>query len=263
MEEIKVEVTEEVKEILSRGYVEGCLYFLPKVQLSREEYVSVNKILELSGGKWNRSKKGHIFESEEKAKTMLSVLEKDEIVDSKKTYQFFETPSEIAEQLVELAQIKYIDDMEDENSECYQDVIEPSAGHGAICEKIDQSRCMFRCNEIDPEKCKVLEEKGYPVACIDFLTSDETADRFIMNPPFTRGQDVEHVLHAYSLLREGGRVVSIMAMGIKFNNQKKHKKLREIIEKHGEIIELPPNSFKESGTNVNAVIVVIDKLKIS
>jgi hypothetical protein len=42
--------------------------------LSRDRYVEVNKILELSGGKWNRSKKGHVFESEEKAKEMLRDL---------------------------------------------------------------------------------------------------------------------------------------------------------------------------------------------
>lgn len=262
MNEKRVAISEEVRAILSQGRVEDNAYFLPPIQLDRSTYVEVNKILELSGGKWNRSLKAHLFDSPEKAEAIRGTLETGNVLDQKATYQFFETPKPIAQRMVELANIKYVDydeTNENDNVELLQDVIEPSAGHGAIADEIDQSRCLFRCNEIDHEKCKILEEKGYPVACIDFLESDEQADRFIMNPPFTKGQDADHVLHAYSLLRRGGRLVAIMSASVTFNQQKRYQKIRDLVEESGQIIELPDGAFKESGTNVRTVIVVLDK----
>ena len=34
-------------------------------------------------------------------------------------------------------------------------------------------------------------------------------DRIIMNPPFSDGRDIQHVQHAYNLLRPGGRIGAI------------------------------------------------------
>lgn len=262
MKEIILKITPEVDSVLKQGTIDGNLYFLPSIQLDRKQYVEVNEVLEMLGGKWNRSKKAHVFESEEKAQSLLSAQEKGEVLDQKKTFQFFETPKVVAKQMIELADIRYVDyeeNNEDDNVHLLQDVIEPSAGRGAICEEIDSSRCLFRCTELNSENCKILEDKGYPVFCGDFLKSMEEADRFIMNPPFTKGQDAEHVLHAYSLLRKDGRIVSVMSAGVKFNQQEKYKKIRELIEKNGEIIDLPQDSFKESGTNVNTVLVILNK----
>ena len=50
-----------------------------------------------------------------------------------------------------------------------------------------------------------------------------------------------------------------MASSITFRNNKKSKELRKLIKKDGYVIELPEESFKESGTAVRTVIVVIDK----
>ncbi len=251
MKAINVKITEEVKAILDQGRVEDSMYFLPNIQLSREQYVDVNKILELLGGKWNRSKKAHIFESAEKAQELLTAKEQGEVLDKKKTYQFFETPSEVAEQMVDIADIK-----------TGMAVLEPSAGHGAILEKLPKD-IVLHVIEVDEEKCKVLKEKGYAqTKCGDFLSfAPDFAwiDRIVMNPPFTKGQDAEHILHAFSLLSDIGRLVSVASASVEFNSQKKYKKLRDIIEKHGEIIKLENNSFKESGTNVNTVLVILNK----
>ena len=81
-----------------------------------------------------------------------------------------------------------------------------------------------------------------------------------MNPPFTKGQDATHILHAYNLLNEIGTLVAVASASVEFNSQKKYQKLRELIEKNGKIIKLPQNSFKESGTNVNSVLIVLNKL---
>jgi 16S rRNA G1207 methylase RsmC len=38
---------------------------------------------------------------------------------------------------------------------------------------------------------------------MDFLDyNDETFDKIIANPPFSKSQDVKHILHMYELLNE-------------------------------------------------------------
>jgi hypothetical protein len=250
MKEIKLTISEENKEILKQGRIEQNLYFLPNIQLSREKYVEINKVLELCGGKWNRAKKAHIFESEEKANSIIEAQEKGEVIDKKKTYQFFETPKEVVKQMIELADIK-----------TGMGVLEPSAGHGAICDELSKD-IELTCIEIDRDKCVILFDKGYKkVHEIDFLEyNGNTFERIIMNPPFTKGQDATHILHAYDLLNEIGTLVAVASASVEFNSQKKYQKLRELIEKNGKIIKLPQNSFKESGTNVNSVLIVLNKL---
>lgn len=249
MKEIKLTISEENKEILKQGRIEGNLYFLPSIQLSREKYVEINKVLELCGGKWNRSKKAHIFESEEKANSIIEAQEKGEVVDKKKIYQFFETPKDIVKQMIELADIK-----------TGMNVLEPSAGHGVICDELPKD-IELTCIEIDRDKCEVLFNKGYKkVHKMDFLEYNiNNFERIIMNPPFTKGQDATHILHAYDLLNEIGTLVSVASASVEFNSQKKYKKLRELIEKNGKIIKLENNSFKESGTNVNTILVILNK----
>ena len=46
-----------------------------------------------------------------------------------------------------------------------------------------------------------------------FPTPAPLADRVVMNPPFERYQDRDHVLHALSLLKPGGRLVAITGAG--------------------------------------------------
>jgi len=90
--------------------------------------------------------------------------------------------------------------------------------------------------------------------------SDSGYDRIVMNPPFEKGQDVKHVLHAYSLLKPGGRVVAIMGAGVSFRQDKLYRDFRQTLRALGGTMEkLPPGSFKASGTGVNAVVVTLDK----
>lgn len=85
-------------------------------------------------------------------------------------------------------------------------------------------------------------------------------DAVVMNPPFEKQADIDHVLHAYKMLKPGSRLVSVMAAGITFREDKKAKGLRELINNSGgKIISLPDGAFKESGTMVRTVIVVLPK----
>ena len=89
-------------------------------------------------------------------------------------------------------------------------------------------------------------------------------DRIIMNPPFSDGRDIQHVMHAYSLLRPGGRIVAIMGEGAFFQSNKRAEGFREWLDERGATNEkLPDGSFMDPSLPVNtgvaARMVVIDK----
>jgi hypothetical protein len=89
-------------------------------------------------------------------------------------------------------------------------------------------------------------------------------DRIIMNPPFSKRRDAEHVRHAYELLRPGGRIVAIMGEGVFFGSDAKAQEFREWLESVGGTSEkLEAGSFMDASlpvnTGVNARMVVIDK----
>jgi 16S rRNA G1207 methylase RsmC len=113
-----------------------------------------------------------------------------------------------------------------------------------------------------PANAKYLREEGYQVEEADFMTVPQRQDfdRVLMNPPFSKGQDVKHVTHALGFLKPGGRLVAIMGAGVTFRQDKRTTDFRELVQSMGGTIEpLPEGSFKSSGTMVNTVIVVIDK----
>ncbi|WP_260675334.1 PLxRFG domain-containing protein [Comamonas aquatica] len=89
-------------------------------------------------------------------------------------------------------------------------------------------------------------------------------DRIIMNPPFSDGRDIQHVQHAYNLLRPGGRIVAIMGEGAFFQSNKRAEGFRVWLESVGGTTEkLPDGSFMDPSLPVNtgvaARMVVIDK----
>jgi len=82
-----------------------------------------------------------------------------------------------------------------------------------------------------------------------------------MNPPFSREQDVAHVLHAYEkFLAKRGILVAIMSAGVRFRQTARTKALRKLVEDGaGTMVDLPDKSFQESGTNVRSVMVTLVK----
>lgn len=89
-------------------------------------------------------------------------------------------------------------------------------------------------------------------------------DRIVMNPPFSKGRDILHVQHAYSLLKPGGRLVAIMGEGAFFRSNNDAEGFRAWLDDLGATSErLPENSFMDAelpvNTAVNARMVVIDK----
>lgn len=177
-----------------------------------------------------------------------NIIEIKEEIFVPKCYGYFPTPPEVVQRLIDNA------DLEEGMK-----ILEPSAGQGNILEFLKEYDVIV--GELYSGNRTILEEKGYSVLFDDFMeySEYEKYDRIIMNPPFAKQEDIDHVMHAYKMLKKGGRLVSVMATSIQFRDNKKSKKLRELIESNGYFDELPEESFKESGTGVRTVIVVIDK----
>lgn len=234
-------------------------------QLDRKLYTRVNDVLTEIGGKWNRAAKGHIFPTNEgqTRERLDGVILSGEIAPLRKN-GFFPTPTILAATMATQARLKQ-----------GQRILEPSAGSGSLVDAIlstlgtPRIDTTIRVLEFNVELAQKLADKynDQPTVFVnptDFLAWRLDAgvyayDRIIMNPPFENRADAKHVLHAYSLLKPGGRLVSIMASAVNFRRESEYQQVRELIEAHGTIEDLPAGTFKESGTMVGTVIVSIDK----
>lgn len=166
---------------------------------------------------------------------------------------FFPTPYELVELMINEA------DIQDGHT-----ILEPSAGKGNIVDGILDhfgDRVTVDCLEIQPALRDILGLKGYNVIGRDFTDHNGRTDydRVLMNPPFENKQDQIHVERAYGRLRVGGRLVAIMSTGWTFSTQKNDQRFKAWVESVGWWQPLPENSFAESGTGVNTVLVVLDK----
>lgn len=244
-----MKIKDEILKILMNCQIEDTMVFLPKETLDRKTYMAVNDVLTSLGGKWDRKTKSHVF-PENPTDVFEECLTEGEYSSTKeqnKIYQFFKTPQKIVEKMIEHLDLKN-----------EHDVLEPSAGDGAIAEFIPDKNKLV-CIELNPERAKILKDKGFNVIEQDFLQHDKLYDRIIMNPPFTKLQDVKHVFHAFSLLKEGGKLVSIVSESPFFRSGDLCEKFRELIDMQGKSFVLDEGSFKESGTMVRTRIVVLEK----
>ena len=91
---MKKVIPSEVLDVLKQSQCEGNQLHLPR-QLSRDIYVQTAKIIELLGGKWNRSFGAHVFEGDCAERVDEAVMA-GEVTDFQKLYQFYETPPELA-----------------------------------------------------------------------------------------------------------------------------------------------------------------------
>ena len=243
-----MKIKEDILKILDKCTIEGDTVFLPNEQLDRKTYTDVNKCLESIGGKWNKKAKGHVFD-EDPTELFDNLILTGETVDLKKEYQYFPTPSDIAKSLVEMAEIKDNDI-----------ILEPSAGQGVIADLIPKENIKLVI-ELNSNNAKILENKGYQVICTDFLTyNNYKFDKVIMNPPFSRQQDVDHILHAFSLLKEGGILVAIVSESPFFRENKKSVEFRKwLTDNNAIVLPLLEGAFKESGTMVKTRIIKVIK----
>ncbi|WP_417790270.1 LPD38 domain-containing protein [Terasakiella pusilla] len=194
------------------------------------------------------------YKGKQKTESKLQKLERALI--GNKIPGFFPTPKSLIDNMVTEAGIEH-----------GMEVLEPSAGKGDIADVLREAGAKVDVVEIQHSLREVLEEKGHNVVEFDFLKldpKDKQYDRIVMNPPFEKYQDVEHVKHAYTLLKPGGRLVAIMSASPFNNSQKKAEDFRSWLYDHEHTAEQNPEgsfkgveSFRQTG--VNTYTVVIDK----
>jgi type I restriction-modification system DNA methylase subunit len=162
---------------------------------------------------------------------------------------YFPTPEAVRQMMIERARL-------DDQSLA---ILEPSAGSGAIADDLRARGFTVDCIEHWHCLREILTAKGHRLIHDDFMSFDGGQyDRILMNPPFEKGQDRLHVCHAFNQLRSGGRLVAIMGAGVMFRAD--YQAFRDHIDKHGgELVELGAGMFKESGTGVATVMLIIDR----
>jgi len=186
---------------------------------------------------------------EQKNEIELKELERSFI--NKKIDGFFPTPQPLIDRMFEMAKV-----FEDET------ILEPSAGLGHIATAIKEK---YPDNDLNLIECshslsEFLSKKQFKIENCDFLETSKKYDVIFMNPPFEKHQDIDHVKHAYSLLKSGGRLVSIMA-GNKGNSQKKVIEFMEFVNEFGYMEQNEAGSFKSAynSTGVSTVTIYLEK----
>ncbi|PZR92311.1 MAG: hypothetical protein DI537_14095 [Stutzerimonas stutzeri] len=191
-----------------------------------------------------------------------------------KRYGFFPTPDPAADEFMgKVPTLRLI-------GESQLRILEPSAGTGNLARRCirtlgemgahyaERAAKEYRfdnlvdCVEIQPHLADDLRREGIfnRVWRADFLTMkpEETGlyDLVVMNPPFDRERDIDHVCHALRFLKPDGVLYAIMSAGTEFRETKKSIAFRKLVldSMKGGIKDLPAGSFAEVGTYVNTVM---------
>jgi Domain of unknown function (DUF4942)/Methyltransferase small domain len=161
-------------------------------------------------------------------------------------------------------------------------VLEPSAGTGNLAHPLTNERSTYKmvdgervdisvrhlvdCVEVQPHLAQALADEDIynRVFNNDFLALNPEMtglyDVIVMNPPFDRERDIDHVMHASTFLKPDGYLIAIMSAGTEFRETRKAVAFRSMVEKlKGRMDDLPAGSFSEVGTNVNTLYVRFHK----
>lgn len=248
-------ISNEALAVLSASTFQGNVMQLPAQQLERKLYTEVAAAIEACQGKWDRKTKTHIF-SGDAADLMDDVIVTGGYRRVKQDLGQFDTPEWLALELVEHAEIN-----PDEK------VLEPSCGIGRIVAALRQLDTVgyglrIAANEIDRGRYEACREAHFKergtITNFDFLMTTPIAefDRVVMNPPFARQADIDHVLHAFQFLKPGGVLVAIMSAGVTFRQDRKAEAFRDVMKSHqGEFLDVSERAFVSEGTEVRTTIV--------
>jgi predicted RNA methylase len=173
-----------------------------------------------------------------------------------RNFGFFPSPQPVVDRVIEEAGLWRRED------DPPLEVLEPSAGTGNIATAAVDKGADVDCIEVQAEHFLSLRQSGRyrHVRLGDFLKVPQRAvyDRVLMNPPFDRERDIDHVMHALGFLKPKGKLVSVMSAHTEFAETRKASAFRAHIKKlGGRMLDLPARSFSEVGTNVNTILLTV------
>lgn len=240
----------DVLEVLRQSHAQGTHIHLPKVQLDRALYSNVDKVLRDLGGKWvGGSRRAHKFDVDA-ADILAAAIETGRYV-RPADLGFFPTPALLVNRLLAKARL-----------ERGMRVIEPSGGTGNLAcpmaAAVGGLQLVTVC-ELMERNVRKLRDAGFTsVIHGDFLNiaPDRSFSAACMNPPFSRHQDIDHVLHASRFVRAGGTVTSFMSSSWVHSSQKKAVAFNRFIEAvKADVESVDVGAFRESGTEVATTLV--------
>lgn len=254
-----IAISPEVHAVLKASTLTPSSLQLPLGRLDRKLYLAVMDVIEAAGGKWDKKRALHTFDQDPREKLGLA-LSTGRIVSKKHDLQAFYTPADVATKLVTMAGVKR-----------GSVVLEPSAGAGAIvsaCIHAGVRAPDITAIDIDTDAIDTLVSLGVRALARDFLEYLDPAavcsfDAVVMNPPFTRGQDVRHVTHALRFPSIGGTLVAAMPAGWETRRGEAVTILRAALANSYEhVVEpLPDGSFKASGTAVRTCVLAARRIR--
>ena len=243
-----------VEEILKHCTLEDNVLRLPQVQFNKKSYAEAKKWIEEAGGSWQGGKvQGFIFPFN--PERVFSILNEGKRCNLAQDFQFFETPSNVADWLVMLAGGIHKCDA----------VLEPSAGRGALVKAIHRScpDAVVDCYEMMPENKELLAGLGgIRLLGDDFTKSDngKLYTKIIANPPFAGNQDIDHIRMMYDRLESGGTLAAITSVHWTLGQERKCEEFRQWLDAVGGAkYEIESGAFKESGTGVRTLAIVIKR----
>lgn len=267
----QVQITPDVRAVLVRGDWNGRVFKLPSGHLDRPLYAAVDKALKALGGNWRKADGGHVFPAMDAPRQLAEALQAGVAADQKRTAEQFFTPADLAARMAKIAVQRG------------DHVLEPSAGMGVLIRAaLDRGAEFITAVESDEILAGVLmsmvPKHGSGVWLGDFMAWKPVArapiDVVLMNPPFSRNQDIEHVNRALGFLRPGGRLVAIMSPHFTFAQDAHSRAFRTMIGypstsdgqptgsesvADASVELLPKGTFQSAGTNVASVLVTIQK----
>ena len=242
-----------VEDILKHCTLENNVLKLPAVQFNKKSYAEAKKWIEEAGGSWQGGKvQGFTFPFN--PERVFSILKEGKRCNLQQEYQFFETPSDVADWLVMLAGGIHEDDT----------VLEPSAGRGALIKAIHRAcpSVTVECYELMPENREFLHTLNNVILLDEDFTKDSLGcyTKIIANPPFSGNQDIDHVRLMYERLEKKGTLAAITSPHWRFSSEKKCVDFRDWLDRvEGKTFEIGAGKFKESGTTISTIAVVITK----
>lgn len=255
-------LTPAALEALRAATVTATSVTLSGGQLDRKTYEEVNKALTRLGGKWNRKAGAHVFTTDPGPAIEGMVGTGVMVRDADKDAGYWRTPPAVAAQVVQLAGLRNVG---------VKRVLEPSAGDGALASaacNVHPSRDLnLVCVEPDPGRAAALRDAAYGAVHEEtfehyYLGHPEPFDAIVMNPPFALSRRpvawAEHILLAWTLLKPGATLCAVAPASM----HRRHRivdELRDLVDQHGHVTDLPEDSFRMSGTSVNTILVTLTR----